>query len=208
MRNKTKKFAILSLVAAMGLTGGFAVAEAMSTVPADMMVTAEEVQATTVATIAGTEYSSFAEALAAASAMTGEVTMDIYGKVTLNAPLSGGYSKIAFVGKTETAEIYMDVQGYLTATGKAVTFTDLKLSKVAGGYVANAGFMNLAFGLYDVNSITYTNCTFLNGAYASTQNVTFLAVSLPFCSSLTPFFQLVNEELAMETFNVPVVAGA
>ena len=32
---------------------------------------------------------------------------------------------------------------------------------------------NVAFGVYDVNSVTYTDCTFTNGAYASSGVVTF-----------------------------------
>ena len=118
-------------------------------------------------------YATFAEALAAASAMTGDVTVEIYEKVTLNQALAGSYSSIKFVGATENAEIYLDVQGYIEAPGKNVAFENLKLSKVAGGYITNAGFMNLAFGIYGATEVTYTNCTFLNGAYASSGKNTF-----------------------------------
>ncbi len=125
------------------------------------------------AKIGNTIYGTFAEAMAAASAMTGDVTVELYDKVTLNSNLSGSYSSITFVGKTDTAEIYLDVQGYITATGKNVAFTDLTLSKAAGGFITNAGFMNVAFGVYDVPSVTYTNCYFANGAYASSGTNTF-----------------------------------
>ncbi len=126
-----------------------------------------------VAKIGETEYSDFAAALTAASAMSGDVTVEVYDKVTLNTAFSGNYSSINFVGKDTDAEIYLDVQGYITATGKKVSFTDLTLSKSAGGYMTNAGFMNVAFGIYDVAEVTYTNCVFANGAYASSGNVTF-----------------------------------
>ena len=126
-----------------------------------------------VAKIGDTLYYSFADALAAASTLTGDVTIEIYGKVTLAQSLSGSYDTITFIGKTDDAEIYLDVQGYITASGKKVAFEDLKLSKVAGGYMDNAGFMNLAFGVYDVVEVTYTNCIFLNGAYASSGTVLF-----------------------------------
>ena len=132
------------------------------------------VEPTTVAAKIGeTGYATFAEALAAAKAMTGDVTVEIYEKVTLNGPLTGSYSSIKFVGQAEAAEIYLDIQGYSEAAGKKVAFENLKLSKVAGGYITNAGFMNLAFGIYGATETTYTNCTFLNGAYASSGVVTF-----------------------------------
>ena len=126
-----------------------------------------------VAKVGNTEYATIDQALAATKTMTGDVTVEIYDKVTFNQPLIGDYTSINFVGKDTDAEMYLDVQGYTTATGKEVTFTDLKLSKSVGGYVANAGFMNLAFGIYDVKKVSYNNCTFLNGACASSGEVTF-----------------------------------
>lgn len=130
-------------------------------------------ETTFVAKIGSTTYATFADALAAANAMTGDVTVEVYDKVTLNTAFSGSYSSINFVGKDTDAEIYLDVQGYITATGKKVSFTDLTLSKSAGVYITNAGFMNVAFGIYDVTEVAYTNCVFANGAYASSGNVTF-----------------------------------
>ncbi|MBQ5872440.1 MAG: right-handed parallel beta-helix repeat-containing protein, partial [Bacteroidaceae bacterium] len=126
-----------------------------------------------VAKIGGTEYTTLADALNAAKAKTGDVTVELYEKVTLNQPLNGSFTTITFVGKDTDAEIYLDVQGYITATGKKVSFTDLKLSKSEGGFITNAGFMNVAFGIYDVVEVTYDNCTFLNGACASSGKVTF-----------------------------------
>ena len=133
-----------------------------------------------VAKVGETLYATFAEALSAAAAMNGDVTVEIFDKVTLNGPLTGSYTSIKFVGATTaartaepTAEIYLDVQGYITATGKKVAFEDLTLSKSQGGFINNAGFMNVAFGVYDVNEVTYTNCTFANGAYAAAGKVTY-----------------------------------
>ena len=123
--------------------------------------------------IGETSYDSLADALAAANAMTGDVTVEVYGKVTLNSALAGNYSSIKFVGKEDDAEIYLDVQGYITATGKNVAFEDLTLSKSQGGFINNAGFMNVAFGIYDVAEVTYTNCEFANGAYAASGKVTY-----------------------------------
>jgi len=125
------------------------------------------------AQIGGTGYPTFDEALTAAAGMTGDVTIEIYDKVTLNKSLSGSYDSIKFVGKDTDAEIYLDVQGYITSTDKKVAFEGLILSKSAGGFITNAGFMNVAFGVYDVTEVTYTKCTFSNGAYASSGKVTF-----------------------------------
>ncbi|MBR2416143.1 MAG: hypothetical protein IKB11_05255 [Bacteroidaceae bacterium] len=126
-----------------------------------------------VAKIGETEYSTFGDALTAAGEMSGDVTVEVYDKVTLNTAFSGSYSSINFVGKDTDAEIYLDVQGYITATGKKVSFKDLTLSKSQGGYITNAGFMNVAFGVYDVVEVAYTSCVFANGAYASSGNVTY-----------------------------------
>lgn len=126
-----------------------------------------------VAKIGETSYETFEAALTAASDMTGDVTVEIYDKVTLNSSLSGSYNSIKFAGKNSDAEIYLEVQGYITASGKKVAFEELILSKSAGGFIGNAGFMNVAFGVYDVSEVTYTDCTFENGAYASAGEVTF-----------------------------------
>ena len=126
-----------------------------------------------VAKVGDTGYTDFSAALEAAKSTSGAVTVEIYAKVTLNENLSGNYDSIKFVGKDADAEIYLDVQGYITATGKTVTFEDLKLSKSQGGFITNAGFMNVAFGVYDVPSVSYNNCVFSNGAYASSGKTTF-----------------------------------
>ncbi len=126
-----------------------------------------------VAKIGKQGYASLAEALEAAKNMTGDVVVEINDMVTLNAPFNGAYDSITFVGKDTDAEIYLEVQGYITASDKKVAFEDLKLSKSEGGFITNAGFMNVAFGVYEATEVTYTDCTFANGAYASSGDVTF-----------------------------------
>ncbi len=139
-----------------------------------MTITAfAEEQTQNVAKIGDTEYATLNEAIEGAKALTGDVEVGIYGKVTLTSSLTGSYDSIKFIGMTEDAEIYLDIQGYITATGKAVAFEDLSLSKSVGGVIYDAAYMNLAFGVYNVNSVEYTNCIFINGAYAASGNVTF-----------------------------------
>ncbi len=133
----------------------------------------DDVYVAAVAEVNGVKYATLGEALAAAAQMSGEVTITILDKVTLNQSLTGNYTSIKFVGASKNAEIYLDVQGYIEAPGKAVAFEDLKLSKSEGGYITNAGFMNVAFGIFNVESVNYTNCKFINGACASSGEVTF-----------------------------------
>lgn len=126
-----------------------------------------------VAVINGVIYTSLEDALTASKTMTGDVVVEIYDKVILKTNITGSFDTIKFVGKNEKAEIYLDVQGYITAHGKKVAFEDLTLSKAEGGYITNAGFMNVAFGIYQVTEVSYTNCVFANGAYASSSKANF-----------------------------------
>ena len=167
MNNKTKRWALVSLCALMVLSCAFAIVGGFK----NSRVTAQEIQPNTVAVVDTAQYESFDEALAQASQATGSVVVEIYGKVTLKTALTGSYSSITFVGKDADAEIYLDVQGYITASGKNVNFSDLTLSKSAGGFIGNAGWMNTAFGIYEVVNVNYTNCVFANGACASFGNV-------------------------------------
>ncbi len=143
-------------------------------------VTEEEVEVqieknNLVAKIGETGFASLAEAIVAANAMTGDVTVEIYAKVEYNdatASLTGAYDSINFVGKTEDAEISITrngSNGYISGEGNdcKVTFTDLILSKPEGHYANDAGFMNMAFSVYRVASVKYTNCQFPNGACAA-----------------------------------------
>ncbi|MBR2309084.1 MAG: right-handed parallel beta-helix repeat-containing protein, partial [Oscillospiraceae bacterium] len=176
-------------VNAGALTGGVRASSGTTTAPAEGNITVSgntagavegenvaylEPAAPTYAVMIGEQgYTTLADALAAAKTLTGDVTVEIYDKVTLNSSLSGSFDSIKFVGKEPDAEVYLDVQGYITATGKKVAFENLTLSKAQGGFITNAGFMNVAFGIYDVAEVAYTNCTFANGAYAAAGKVTY-----------------------------------
>lgn len=114
------------------------------------------------------------EALANANSTTGDVTVEIYGKVeyTDTTPnLTGSYDKISFVGKTDDAEISLTRNGsggYIDGVKTAdVYFTDLIISKTAGGWAQNADAMNYAFCINAAKSVTYTNCSFPNGSCAA-----------------------------------------
>lgn len=131
----------------------------------------------TVAKIGNTSYETIDEAITAANAMTGSVTVELYGKVeyTDSTPdLIGSYDKISFVGKTDDAEISITrngsngyISGSTAGNDCAVSFADLILSKPTGVFANDAGFMNVAFTVYRVGSVSYTNCTFPNGACAA-----------------------------------------
>lgn len=130
-----------------------------------------------VARIGNTVYPTLNEAITAANSMTGDVTITILGKAEYNdasPDLSGAYDSINFVGVGESAEIWINrngsngyISGGLSGNDCAVTFSNLKLSKSAGGFADDAGFMNVAFSVYRVGSVSYTDCTFLNGACAA-----------------------------------------
>ena len=96
MHNKTRKLAILSLCMALVLSCVIAF------VPQASKAIAQE---TAVAQIGDTQYDSFAEALAAANATTGNVTVKVLKKVTLNTSLEGSYDSLTFIGEGEDAEI-------------------------------------------------------------------------------------------------------
>ncbi len=134
-------------------------------------------EVSSVATVNGTGYASFDTAMTAANDLTAEeVTIELYGKVEYTDAtenLVGTYKKINFVGKTEDAEISITrngSNGYIAGNANGtpdVTFTDLILSKPAGAFASDAGFMNVAFSVYRAGTVVYTNCYFANGACAS-----------------------------------------
>lgn len=126
------------------------------------------------AVIGETPYTTFDEAITAANAMTGDVTVAIYGRVeysSTTADLTGAYDSISFVGKTDDAEISITRDGsggYISGQGNdcTVNFSNLILSKPTGAYANDAGFMNVYFTVYRVGTVNYTNCTFPDGACA------------------------------------------
>ena len=126
--------------------------------------------------IGDTGYTTLTEAIAAANKLTDEtVTIEIYGKVEYTdetESLVGSYKTINFVGKTDDAEISITrngSNGYISGSGSApaVTFTGLICSKPEGYFAGDAGFMNCSFTVYRVASVSYTNCSFPNGACAA-----------------------------------------
>ena len=160
-----KKFLTFILVLAMVLSvSSFAMAEGY------------------VAKIDSTEYATFNDAITAANGMTGKVTVEIYGKVEYSDTtpnLTGAYDSISFEGKTSDAEISItrnDSGGYISGTDGqdcTVSFTDLKCSKPAGYYAGDAGFMNVYFTVYRVGNVSYTRCTFPDGACCQGKKATY-----------------------------------
>ena len=130
-----------------------------------------------VAKIGDNVYTTFGEALAAANAMTGDVTMQIFGEVefTDGMELNGSYTSINFVGKSDKAKMTVNQTAggdYLTAHGKTVNFTDLTLAKANPAWSGNSGHMGNYFSIQG-GTVTYTNCTFLNGACTSGGTATY-----------------------------------
>lgn len=134
-----------------------------------------------VARIGSTDYATFDEAVTAANGMTGDVTVEVYGKVeyaSSTPDLTGAYDSISFVGKTTDAEISITrngSNGYISGSTAGndcnVSFSNLILSKPAGSYVGDAGFMNVYFCVYRTGAVTYTDCTFPDGACAQSTTV-------------------------------------
>jgi len=136
------------------------------------------VESTTVAVIGGNEYTSFADAMTDANAMTGEdVTVDIYDEVEFvdGMELKGGYASITFNGKDTDAKITINQTAggdYLEAHGKTVAFNDLVLAKANPAWFGNSGHMGNYFSIQG-GTVTYTNCVFSNGACTSGGTATY-----------------------------------
>ncbi len=113
----------------------------------------------------------FAVAMTSANATTGEVTVEVYGAVEFvnGMELNGNYSKITFVGKSNTAKMTINQTAggdYLEAHGKTVVFEDLTLAKANPAWHGNSGHMGNYFSVQG-GTVTYNNCTFANGACTS-----------------------------------------
>lgn len=127
-----------------------------------------------VAKIGEVGYDSLDAALKAANAMTSAVTITICGVAVYSdsSPnLAATPGSISFVGEGPSAEIRITrngPNGYICGAGSApaVSFSNLILSKPAGGHASDAGFMNCGFTTYRVASVSYSGCTFPNGAAA------------------------------------------
>lgn len=130
-----------------------------------------------VAKIGETTYSTFAEAMTAANAMTGDVTVDIYGAVEFvnGMELKGSYASITFNGEVDDAKITINQTAggdYLEAHGKTVAFNDLILAKANPAWSGNSAHMGNYFSIQG-GTVTYTGCTFSNGACTSGGTATY-----------------------------------
>lgn len=124
-----------------------------------------------VAKIGETAYSTFGEALTAAREMSGDVTVEVYSAVEFvdGMELDGSYTSIKFLGKDVNAKITIAQTAggdYLTAHGKTVTFENLILAKANPAWSGNSGHMGNYFSIQG-GVVTYTDCTFPNGACTS-----------------------------------------
>lgn len=129
-------------------------------------------QESVVAKIGNVEYTTFASAMADANAATSNVTVEVYGAVEFvnGMELDGSYTAITFTGMSTEAKITINQTAggdYLTAHGKTVAFNDLILAKANPAWSGNSGHMGNYFSIQG-GTVTYTNCTFPNGACTNT----------------------------------------
>ncbi|MBO5135301.1 MAG: hypothetical protein J6C15_09150 [Bacteroidaceae bacterium] len=125
-----------------------------------------------VAKIGNSEYTTFANAMTDANAATGNVTVEVYGTVEFvdGMELNGSYTSITFTGKSSGAQITINQTAggdYLTAHGKIVAFKNLILAKANPAWSGNSGHMGNYFSVQG-GTVTYTDCTFPNGACTNT----------------------------------------
>ena len=159
-----------------------------------------------VASVNGTKYATLDEAIKAANALTGEVTIEILGKAeyTDASPNLGSSTctAIHFVGKTADAEFSLlrnGSNGYVSGTNAvAVTYKDLILSKPEGGHATDAGFRNIGFCTFYVGSVSYTNCTFANGAVASGSKTTYTGCTFKATHDRYGMFAYGNADVTVE----------
>ena len=131
----------------------------------------------TVAKIGETTYETFSDAMTAANGMTGNVVVDICGAVEFvnGMELKGSYDSITFNKGADGASITINQTAggdYLEAHGKTVAFNDLTLAKANPAWAGNSGHMGNYFSIQG-GTVTYTNCTFPNGACTSTGTATY-----------------------------------
>lgn len=130
-----------------------------------------------VAKIGGKTYETFSEAMTAANSMTGNVVVDICGAVEFvdGMELKGSYDSITFNKEADGASITINQTAggdYLEAHGKTVAFNDLTLAKANPEWAGNSGHMGNYFSIQG-GKVTYTNCTFPNGACTSGGTATY-----------------------------------
>lgn len=123
-----------------------------------------------VAKIGETAYSTFGDALNAAREMSGDVTVEVYSAVEFvdGMELDGSYTSIKFLGNVDAKITIAQTAGgdYLTAHGKTVAFEKLILAKANPAWSNNSAHMGNYFSIQG-GTVTYTDCTFPNGACTS-----------------------------------------
>ena len=130
-----------------------------------------------VAKIGEKTYETFSEAMTDANGMAGDVVVDICGAVEFvdGMELKGSYDSITFNKGAEGASITINQTAggdYLEAHGKTVAFNDLTLAKAKPAWAGNSGHMGNYFSIQG-GEVTYTNCTFPNGACTSGGTATY-----------------------------------
>ncbi len=119
-----------------------------------------------IAKVGDAECADAAEMLNALRAASGEVTVEIYGKLetggfTLN---NSNIEKLNFVGMTDTAEICGDRVSYIDvrSTTYPIEYTELILSHINAGQNGD-GWLPQYFSTYNSGDVTYKRCEFPNG---------------------------------------------
>ena len=153
---------VLSLVMALAMI--------LSFVPTNFAHAEEnETPVTYVAKVGDVECADAAAMVAALNSASGDVTVEIHGKV-----VTGGFglnnsniTKLSFVGMTADAEICVDGVSYIDVryTNYPIAYTDLTLSHINAGQNID-GFLPQYFSTYNGGNVTYTNCAFPNGVTA------------------------------------------
>ena len=161
------------------------------------MVLAEDAVETPtyVANVNGTECSDADALISALNAASGEVTVEIYDKITI-AGLglnNANITELSFVGKGTDAEICVDGVSYIDVryTSYPIEYTSLILSHINAGQNID-GFLPQYFSTYNGGNVTYTSCTFPNGVTAcgSTANTTYTFNQCTFNNTTSGLYSL------------------
>lgn len=150
---------------------------------------------TYVAKVGNTECADADALISALNAASGEVTVEIYDKITI-AELglnNANITKLSFVGKDTDAEICVDGVSYIDVryTSYPIEYTSLILSHINAGQNID-GFLPQYFSTYNGGNVTYTSCTFPNGVTAcgSTANTTYTFNQCTFNNTTSGLYSL------------------
>ncbi len=126
-------------------------------------------ETTYVAKIGDVECADAASIISALQGASGDVTVEIYGKVEtdgfgLNNP---DITKLTFVAMSDIAEICVDGVSYIDIryTEYPIEYSGLILSHINAGQNID-GFLPQYFSTYNGSNVTYTECEFPNGVTA------------------------------------------